>query len=286
MMRTLMTLCCVFVIGLMFTPESVEAKRFGGGSSLGKMFSTPKKVSTAPKAAPQPAATSTTAAGAKGGLGKGGMLGGLLMGGMLGALFFGGAFEGLQMMDILIMALIAFVAFKLFARSKAAARPQYAGHPPAEHEEPRMRQPQAFDAAASTSWGLASEETLDLPEWFNKDAFLEGARGHFGQLQLAWNQNDLEQIRTYCSTELFVSLEQERERLGEAVLDNDLVSVIPELLGFREHQGEAQLSVHFNGWMREGAGADSAEFNEIWHLTKTLDKADADWFIVGIEQPS
>lgn len=289
MIRTLMTLCCVFMIGLMFTPESVEAKRFGGGSSLGKMFSTPKKVATAPKAAPQSATTKNTAAGAKGRMGMGGMLGGLLAGGMLGALFFGGAFEGVQMMDVLIMALLAFVAFKLFARSKGASQPQYAGHPPVDHEvkaEPLMRQPQSFDSAAPTSWGLASDERLELPEWFNKDAFLEGARGHFGQLQLAWNQNDLEQIRTYCSTELFVSLEQERELLGAGVLDNDLVSVIPELVGFREQEGEAQLSVYFNGWMREGVGAETTEFNEIWHLTKALEKEGADWFIVGIEQPS
>mgnify|MGYP003630072902 FL=1 len=289
MIRTLITFCCVFMIGLTFTPEVAEAKRFGGGSSFGKMFSTPKKVAPAPKAAPQPTAAKTTAAGAatRGGLGTG-MLGGLLAGGMLGALFFGGAFEGLQMMDVLIMALIAFIAFKLFTRGKTAARPQYAGHPSSQAEptsEPLMRQPQTFNSSATTSWGLASEESLELPGWFNKDAFLEGARGHFGQLQLAWNQNDLEEIRSYCSAELFAALEEERKRLGEGALDNDLVSVIPELVGFAENQGEAQLSVHFNGWMREGRGEETTEFNEIWHLTKTLEQADADWFIVGIEQP-
>ncbi len=287
MIRTLITLCCVLMIGLTFTPEHAEAKRFGGGSSFGKTFSTPKKVNTAPKAAPQPAAAKTAAAGTKGGLGMG-MLGGLLAGGMLGALFFGGAFDGLQMMDMLIMALVAFVAFKLFTRGKKTAQqPQYAGHPPTEASaEPVSQAPQRFESAAPTSWGLASEELLDLPEWFNKEGFLEGARGHFGQLQLAWNQNDLEQIRTYCSDELFASLEQERQRLGDGVLDNDLLSVIPELVGFHEQDGEAQLSVHFNGWMREGAGAETTEFNEIWHLTKALAQADADWFIVGIEQPS
>ena len=289
MIRTLMTFCCVFMIGLIFTPEQAEAKRFGGGSSFGKMFSTPKKVNPAPKAAPQPAAAKTAAAGAAGaksGLGIG-MLGGLLAGGMLGALFFGGAFEGLQMMDVLIMALVAFVAFKLFARGKATQQPRYAGHPPAGgNAEPVNQAPQQFESAAPTSWGLASEEVLDLPEWFNKEGFLEGARGHFGQLQLAWNQNDLEQIRTYCSAELFASLEQERKQLGDAVLDNDLLSVIPELVGFHEQDGEAQLSVFFNGWMREGTGAETTEFNEIWHLTKDLAQADADWFIVGIEQSS
>ncbi|MEH6472936.1 MAG: Tim44-like domain-containing protein [Halopseudomonas sp.] len=264
------------MIGWVVTPDFAEAKRFGGGSSFGKMFSSPKKVAPAPKA--NTAKSSTTAAKPRSGMG--GLMGGLLAGGLLGAMFMGGAFEGIQMMDILILAAVAFFAFKLFARSKPVPQ-QYAGHPAPDASE----HPASFEPRSSGSWGGGSTSPeLDLPAWFDKKAFLEGARGHFGQLQLAWNQNDLEEIRSYCSAELFASLEQERSRLGAAVLDNDLVSVIPELVGFAEQQGEAQLSIHFNGWMREGAGSETTEFNEIWHLTRDLSQTDSDWLIVGIEQ--
>jgi len=196
-------------------------------------------------------------------------------------------------MDILIFGVIAFLLFKFLARAKQSQQrqPEYAGgyQPGQEQQAPEQAQPetpqaQAFEPTPLMSSGLASAE-LALPAWFNKDAFLDGARQHFESLQQAWNQNDLEEIRSYCDAELFASLEAERGKLGSDVLDNEVVSVMAELLGFNEREDRAELSVNFYGWMREGAGAQTTEFNEIWHLSRQLDSADADWFIVGIEQP-
>ncbi|WP_421862811.1 Tim44 domain-containing protein [Motiliproteus sp.] len=207
---------------------------------------------------------------------------------MLAALFFGGAFDGIQIMDVLIIAVIAFVLFKLFARK--SAQPSYAGHPrvdtePAPHAEPQARtNTQGFQSGFNWGGQGAETETVELPSWFNERAFLDGAKGHFGQLQLAWSQNDLPTIESYCSTELYQALETERAKLGDAVLDNDLVSVLAELIGYREKDQQAQISVLFSGWMREGAGAQTTEFREVWHLTRDLSEEGADWFIVGIEQ--
>ncbi len=286
MMRTLMVFCCVLMLGLTLTPDMAEAKRFGGGGSFGKMFSTPKKVSPTRQTAPKAAPTSTTGKAATGSKrpGMGGMLGGLLAGGLLGAMFMGGAFEGIQMMDILIIAVIGFVLFKLFAGAKAprTRQPQYAGHPEPEVAATRSS---TEPFASGGAWGQGDQAVeLELPAWFDKTAFLEGSSNHFAQLQQAWSQNDLVEIRSYCSPELFDALEAERAGLGEGVLDNDLVSVVPELVGFAEADGQAQVSILFNGWMREGAEAETTEFNEIWHLTRDLSAEGADWFIVGIEQ--
>lgn len=284
MIRTLAIFCCVLMLGLTLTPDVAEAKRFGGGGSFGKMFKTsPKKTSpaVAPKAAPS--STGKTAA-APSRPGMGGLMGGLLAGGLLGALFFGGAFDGIQFMDILIIAVIGFVLFKLFAGAKKPQRrePQYAGHP---EQEPVAARTSVEPVASGGSWGQGDQEAeLDLPAWFDKKAFLEGSSNHFAQLQKAWNQNDLPEIQTYCSEELFDALVAERARLSDSELDNDLVSVIPELVGFAEAEGQAQVSILFNGWMREGAGAETTEFSEIWHLTRDLSAEGADWFIVGIEQ--
>ncbi len=291
-MMRLMSFCCALLISMTLTLEHADAaKRFGGGGSFGKMFSTPKKVAPAPKPAPSAAPTnqsSTTAAKPKSGMG--GMLGGLLAGGVLAALFFGGAFDGIQFMDILIIALIAFVAYRFLSRMKQPQRkPQYAhGSQPQQDapssEDVAQTQPQAFEPTPLMSQGLASAE-VQLPEWFNKDAFLEGARQHFATLQQAWNRNDLEEIRSYCDADLYDTLVVERAKLGEEVLDNEVVSVMSELIGFEERDNRVELSINFYGWMREGTDAQTTEFNEIWHLTKATDQADADWFIVGIEQP-
>lgn len=293
MFKTLTAFCCVLMLGLTLAPDTAEAKRLGGGGSFGKSFFTPKKATPKPQPAPAaaPKQSGTTAAKAKPGMG--GMLGGLLAGGLLAALFFGGAFDGIQIMDVLIIAVIAFVIFKLFAR-KAASRPQYAGHPRVDTEPAPRAEPQARTTAQGSGQGFqsgfnwggqgADTETVELPSWFNERAFLDGAKGHFAQLQQAWSQNDLQTISSYCSTELYQALEAERAKLGDVVLDNDLVSVLAELIGYREKDQQAQISVLFSGWMREGSGAETTEFREVWHLTRDLSEESADWFIVGIDQ--
>ena len=115
-------LWAVFAIMLAFTltTEVAHAKRFGGGKSFGRTYQTtpsqPSKSSADAPAQRQQAAAQSAAQPAKA-AGKGmmgGLLGGLLVGGLFAALFAGGAFEGLQFMDILIAAALAFVAFKIF----------------------------------------------------------------------------------------------------------------------------------------------------------------------------
>jgi predicted lipid-binding transport protein (Tim44 family) len=270
-------------------------KRFGGGGSFGKMFSTPKKAAPAPspsKNTAQPTNNQTTTTAAKPKPGMGGLMGGLLAGGILGALFFGGAFEGIQMMDILIIAVIAFILFRFLGRMKQPQqKPQYAGgyEAPQQEQQPQQRssvEPQSsgFEPTPLMSNSLA-EAQLELPAWFDKEAFLAGAREHFVHLQSAWNSNDLEEIQTYCEADFYQMLVAERAKLGSETLDNEVVSVMVELLGFNEFDDRAELSINFYGWMREGTGAQTSEFNEIWHLSRDTSSSDADWFIVGIEQP-
>ncbi len=290
-MMRILTICCALMIGMTASIDYAEAKRFGGGGSFGKMFSTPKRVAPAPKpVSPTKSTTNQTGTTAKPKPGMGGMLGGLLAGGILGAMFFGGAFDGIQMMDILIIGLIAFVLFRFLGRMKQPQqKPQYAGGHQPDSQPPQQRQTADtgagnFEPTPLMSNSLAEAE-LELPAWFDKDAFMEGARQHFSGLQQAWNRNDLEQVREYCDADFFTMLEAEREKLGAAELDNEVVSVMAEVIGFAERSDRAELSINFYGWMREGTDAQTTEFNEIWHLTRDMAEAEADWFIVGIEQP-
>ena len=90
-------------------PEA-DAKRFGSGG-FGKSYSSPFKSSPAK----QPAKASPEqgkAAPGRGGM-MGGMMGGLLAGGLFAYLLGSGAFEGLQIMDMLLIGLAVFVIFRL-----------------------------------------------------------------------------------------------------------------------------------------------------------------------------
>ncbi|WP_432696269.1 Tim44 domain-containing protein [Marinobacterium sp. YM272] len=282
--------------------EDAHAKRLGGGFSLGKSYTAPKKTSPAPTANKQQDAqqtTNTTQAGAAPRRsGFGGLMGGLLAGGLLGALFFGGAFEGIQIMDILIVAVIAFVLFKLFAGRRQAQQQQqaYAGAGPqpdmgqwrTSHQEPHQEQPQAqpqpapaFDAGMG---GSLAEPDLNLPEWFNKRAFLDQACNHFTGLQKAWDECNWEEISSYTTPELFAELKAQRGRFPERQT-TEVESVMADLINFIDEKDQVIVSINFYGWLREDEQSGLSEFSEIWHLSRDMSVENADWFIVGIEQP-
>ncbi|WP_372742172.1 Tim44 domain-containing protein [Neptunomonas sp.] len=285
MRNVLLAVFMMFFTLSIVAPEA-QAKRLGGGFSFGKSYSAPKSVKPSPtqqKAAPAQNAAAGTAKKA----GMGGMLGGLLAGGLLASLFMGGAFDGIQMMDILMIAAIAFIAFKVFAMMrKSQPVPNYAGH---QHRsmEPETAEPSQthhFTPMSAASTQL-SEPDLELPAWFNKVTFLNGARDHFTNLQAAWDRQDWSEISTYTTPELLAELQTERVKYPEQQ-QTEVVSVMSELINFIDNQDHVVASIHFYGWLKESEDQHTSEFSEIWHLKRDLSEENASWFIVGIEQPS
>ena len=141
MKRLFPVLAVMLAFTMTLAPTDAYAKKFGGGKSFGKSFRTApsqKSLFKAPPAknsAQQSGLNSTNKnnqysskkKGLFGGM-MGGLLGGLLVGGLVGSLLGGGAFQGLQFMDILIFAGLAFLLFKLFRvmnRPKASAMNGY-----------------------------------------------------------------------------------------------------------------------------------------------------------------
>jgi predicted lipid-binding transport protein (Tim44 family) len=128
-MKTMATLfAMMFAVFFTVIAPDAEAKRFASGKSYGKSYRTepyannPSPAMNASKPAqPGAAAAASPARGLMGGL-----LGGLLAGGLIAALF-GGAFSGLQIMDFLIIGLVAFLIFRFLRARQQAARPAYAG---------------------------------------------------------------------------------------------------------------------------------------------------------------
>lgn len=286
-MRTLITTCFALLLGLVMTPDMAEAKRLGGGSSFGKSYSTPKRVAPAPSKEQTAAGSATRSTTGTRSRGFGGMLGGLLAGGLLASLFMGGAFEGIQIMDILLIAVIGFVLFKLFARSKVQpAQPAYA----APDGGMMRQQPESAPQPAAPVFGTAGgsiasvSSKLNLPDWFNEKAFIDGAQQHFIHLQKAWDTQDWSDIRDYMSDEMFEALQQERAKLP-AQQHTEVDSVMADLINFIDEQDHVVASIHFYGWIAE-SGQSTSEFSEIWHLSRDMTRANTDWKIVGIEQSS
>ncbi|SFT79117.1 Tim44 domain-containing protein [Halomonas saccharevitans] len=265
-MRHLFVMLMVGVLGFGLAVDHADARRMGGGKSFGSQS----------RSVQQPAATTsrdaagnrTTQTRPKSRLG--GMLGGMLAGGLLAALFFGGAFDELRLMDILLVAGVAFLLFRLFASRRRTATAGGSG----PQEAPAR--PQAFQAAsAPMGSGLASE-----PEWFDRERFLGGAKEHFMTLQRAWDNNDFAGIQEYVTPELYNLLREERDR-QPANNRTEIVRLFAELGDIREVGQQAEATVIFHGIIAENG--EETEFNETWHLIRQL-RDDAPWYLQGIEQ--
>jgi len=279
----------LFVATLVTLPDAAEAKRFGGGRSLGEQYRSMPR--TVPRQTPQGApGRSQAAAGAAAGRTSGmsrwlGPLAGLAAGGLLASLFFGDAFEGLQIMDILLVAALVFgglMLFKAMRRGRPATAGTGAGGStaggggsipgmiPPELGDPTRIEPAAGDDKA--------------PTWFDGPGFLAGAKDHFIRLQTAWDQADFRDVRDYTTPELCAELERERNRLGEQTQHTEVVTLDTKLIGVRRDGDQVVASILFSGLIREEQDATANPFHETWHVQHAWESSAGDWLITGIQQ--
>jgi predicted lipid-binding transport protein (Tim44 family) len=288
-MKRFVSLIVLLMLSLS-TVQMAEAKKFGGGLSLGKSFK------TAP--APKNTATNTSSINKSGTAAQnptrkglmGGLLGGLLAGGLLAA-FFGGAFEGIQFLDILIIGLIAYVAFTFLRGLLGAKQASMNKQQPAFGGNSSSMHRQSFEQPASNGFeqangGFGTHAQSDVPHnypaGFDQAAFINGAREHYRIIQGAWNYNQLDKIREYVSDSLFDDLAAERAKLdGEQ--HTDVMYVDAEIVRADYDANRAQLSLQFSGRYRDAVEDIEEDIEDIWHLERDLTKDNAPWIIVGIQ---
>jgi len=289
-MKTLFAfVLALFAVTLVTLPDAAEAKRFGGGMSLGKQYrSTPR---TPPRrtqqAAPGRSQAAAAAAGRTSGMGRWlGPLAGLAAGGLLASLFFGDAFEGLQIMDILLVVALVFGGLMLFkamrrGRPAAAGTGAYGGSVARGGRSIPDMLPPALGDPTRVAPAVDDDEA---PAWFDGPGFLAGAKDHFIRLQTAWDQADFRDIRDYTTPELCAELERERNRLGEQTQHTEVVTLDAELVGVRRDGDQVVASILFSGLIREEQNATADPFQETWHVQHAWDSSAGDWLITGIQQ--
>jgi predicted lipid-binding transport protein (Tim44 family) len=270
----------------MAIPDAEAARRIGGGKSLGMQRQTtpPAQRPQAPQAAPQPGAPAGAPAAAPGGRWLG-PVAGLLAGGVIGALLFGGAFEGIKLMDVvLILALAAGIMLLLRAMRKPQAQyrrsepMQYAGagQGPVLDPQPPAAIPSAGSAAVQPAARL-------YPAGFDADAFARQARTNFVRLQQANDRGDLEALRGMMTPELYREIEAQVRERGGATQHTEVVTLDAEVLEVATERDLYIASVRFSGLMKDDPAAPAEKFSEVWHLQKPLDGSSG-WLMAGIQQ--
>lgn len=269
-------------MSLMIASPDADARRLGGGKSFGKMFKTnPVQQKQAPVGAGAASQKAVQGSNKRGIMG--GMLGGLLVGGLLASLF-GGAFEGIQMMDILIFGLIAYFALKWFRKmNQAKAQAQ-------EHQHafvggmPNFGQqtPKQSTGSSLVTGDAINDVPLKLPRDFDAESFIKGALGHYRTIQDAWNANDLSTIEEYVSPDIYDQLLAERQSLG-GEQHTEILILDAAIVRADYNNSYAQLSLQFTGQCRDEVEQSEDNIMDIWHLQRDLSVDASPWLIIGIE---
>jgi predicted lipid-binding transport protein (Tim44 family) len=272
-----------------------EAKRLGGGGSVGmKRQATPAptpaqagKPATAPAAAAAPAAAPPKPAGMSRFLGP---LAGLAAGlGIAALLSHFGMGEGMANM-LMILALVAvafFVVRWLMSKRKPEAGMQYAGASPGNAAPadftPAPAQFEGSGVPGGTQSAGATAIARNIPADFDVDGFLRQAKLNFVRLQAANDRGDMDDIREFTSPELFAEIKMQYQERGSKPQETDVMQLNAELLEVVTEDGRHIASVHFSGQLREEASATPEAFAETWHLVKPVDGSRG-WNVAGIQQ--
>jgi predicted lipid-binding transport protein (Tim44 family) len=304
-MKKILTLFTLAIFSFGLATFDAEAKRFGGGQSIGKQResispqSAPKQAQ-APSAAPAPA----TPAGSK----WMGPLAGLAAGGLLAALFMGGAFEGIKMMDVLMLAALMaaiFFVVRMLRRPRQEDHPttrpmQYSGLGAGGGSAAGTGTSASGPTAASTGSAGASAGsaqhtapvppvpagTPNIPADFKVEPFLRNAKTSFIRLQAANDARDLSDIREYTTPEMFAEISMQINERGNEPQKTEVLNINADLLEVATENDTAIASVRFNGQLRESPTSSPEAFDEIWHVQKNLKDPESVWLLAGIQQVS
>jgi predicted lipid-binding transport protein (Tim44 family) len=264
---------CIAIMGATLVATEVDAKRLGGGRSVG----TQRNVTPAPakpaqqQAAPQQQAPQAAQPqGSRWGM-LGGILGGLALGGLLGYLFGGSGILGIVLLALL--AIGAVLAFRALARrrSEEPARPmQLAGM----GNETMAPPPQPAGGS------LAVASAPRVPAGFDTAGFLRAAKMNFIKLQVANDSGKLDEIREFTTREMYEELRNDLQAAGQ---HTDVVALDADLLELATEQDKYWASVRFSGTVRETPGTEPVGFEEVWNLVKPADGSSG-WLLAGIQQ--
>lgn len=285
-MKQLLSILIVAFLALALAAVDAEARRLGGGGSLGVQRSSvapsrgvqqtpPSQAAPAvPAAAPGPATAPGPAgnrwlgpiAGLAAGLGLGWLIGHGGFGGMLGTL--------------LVIALAGFAVaavLRLLSRSKDAGNRQYAGDDAAAVPSPML----APGIGAAPVFGGQAQP--NVPAGFDTNGFLRQAKLNFVKLQAVHDSGKLDELREFTSDEMFASVKQDLQDRGVSGERTDVVTLNADLLEALTEGDTHWASVRFSGMIRETPDSQPESFQEIWNLAKPVSGATG-WVLAGIQQ--
>lgn len=274
-MRTCLILSLLALLIVAVSVPDADARRFGGGASFGAhrmMPSSPGGFSRPGMAGPMRTPYGTQRGSARTGLM--GMLGGLAMGGLLGAMFFGGSFNGINLLDILVIGGVVFLLFRFLGRNARSATAAYAG---GMH-------------AGSHDFGSGTAQVTVLRPKIDEKHFLHAARDIFMRMQTAWDAKDMDDIRRFCTPEVAERIEADMRTGGNN--KTEVTTLDAQIADAWIESDLEWVAVNFAALMREEeldarggvSNRSESEVHETWIFRHDPAADDPTWFLAGIQQ--
>ncbi|HZS66708.1 MAG TPA: Tim44-like domain-containing protein [Burkholderiales bacterium] len=267
MRKWLLGISLIF-FGAALVATDADARRLGGGRSVG----TQRNVAPPPASAPAKPAQQPQAAPQQpsrwGGIG--GLLGGLALGGLLGYLFGGSGLLGLLLLAAVAVAIVFAIRSAMARRAERPRPVQLAGLGDETVPAPPPSQPTSASSASASH----------VPAGFDTAGFLRTAKMNFIKLQLANDAGRLDEIREFTTREMFDEL---RRDLPAGAQQTDVVALNADLLELASERDRHWAAVRFSGMVRETPGTDAVGFEEVWNLVKPADGSSG-WLLAGIQQ--
>ena len=294
MVKKTLAVCMLALASAALLAADADARRLGGGRSLGTQRSvapeparpTPQTPANASPGQPAPAnpdaavarpqapgsAPPSPASGSRWLAPLAGIAAGLGLAALLSHFGLSAEFGGVLMVALLIGAAVL-VLRRLLAPSGGA------------------REPMRYAAAAGSATSIAREPVLAppaaprsarVPPDFDSVRFLAQARVAFNQLQAAFDKGDREVLADLLTPQMYAEATHELDTRGDhhptevVKLDAELAEVVTE--GDRHW-----ASVRFSGLLREDGEPLPQAFDEVWHLSKPVDDSHG-WMLAGIQQ--
>ncbi|MFL6533743.1 MAG: Tim44 domain-containing protein [Pseudomonas sp.] len=288
-MKRFLSIAMALCIGLTMAIDANAAKRFGGGKSSGAA-PTHQTSQMAPSSAAGSTAATAGAAGAAGAATKAsgasrwlGPLAGIAAGGLLASMFMGDGFQGMQIFDILIMAVIAFLVFRFIAARRRKQQEQLApaGHAPMQREV--FNQQPAGGSIFGGAAAPVARPVINAPAWFNEQRFIEAARSHFMSLQQHWDANEMDKIAEFVTPQLLEFLKRERAELGDGYQSTHIENLQVQLDGVDDRADKTIATLTFIGVSKDSRFDQGEAFSESWNMERAQGE-NQPWLVAGIRQ--
>jgi predicted lipid-binding transport protein (Tim44 family) len=286
--------------------DSVEAKRLGGGRSLGTQRqatpppSSPNSI-TSPAAPVAPAQgmagkaapAAPAAAGASRWLGPlAGLAAGIGLAALLSHFGLSEGFASILMLVLLVVGGLFLIRMFMARRATPSTPLQYAGAgvtpgPTISGAEPPLPRsaadaPNRFEPVFGGSAASAPVPAGKFPPGFDEAAFVQQASLQFKKLQAAYDAGDRKALADVLTPEMYAEIDREIAERG-AHTPTEVASIEATVLEVITEGDQHWASVHFTGMLREDGAVLPKPFDEVWNLVKPVN-GKSGWLLAGIRQ--